>query len=144
MAVALFGTCQLTRSEPVILCSLILPLENSTRRSTAMESPAKTNLGRIPPTAICIGAKAGEGVLQTKSLLPFEVARERIAASNGWSEVSLTANAPLLTSGLSLNSTTFPLANLRSLKPVGINRPLLERSSRVKFASATPGTNNRK
>lgn len=83
IAIALFGTCQLTRSEPVMLCSLTLPLEKSTLRFTAMASPAKIIFGNMPPIAICIGASAGEGVIQTKSLFPFEVERERMAATKG-------------------------------------------------------------
>jgi hypothetical protein len=39
--------------------------------------------GEMPPIAICKGASAAAGVIQTKSLLPFEVDRERIAATNG-------------------------------------------------------------
>ena len=83
IAIVLSGTCQLTRSEPVILCSFTFPFENSTLKSTAIASPAKIILGEIPPIAIRSGVKAGEGVLQTKSLFPFEVARERIAATSG-------------------------------------------------------------
>ena len=94
--------------------------------------------------AIVSGVNSGLAVLHAKSLRPLITTEDLTEAITGSLDVIRSENAAEVILGVKSISLTIPAEIERELSPTGTNTPSADKTSAVRFASTSPGTNKRR
>ena len=136
---AFSGTRHVAISLPLTDELTVLPFTNVALTFTEIDSPANAMSGDSPVTAILIGVRDGDAVLQTKSLWRLIVTEEETEATIGSGDVTRTAKALAEILGSKVNSETTPASIERELMPTGMNFPSADKTSNVNVVLTSPG-----